>query len=133
MKMSYSVKEQPKAGTQEIEYIVVDCDGVMAPAPHGGPFASETEAIAAREILKRLTIEQWFALYPDFQQSSHIEGSGRVWFIAPDGRWIQHRGRNNFGVHPSTDLELEVGERVWISQSGEIKLIDREPRLGIGR
>lgn len=130
--MPYSVKKQPKAGTQEIEYIVVDFDGVKAPAPYGGPFASETEAIAAREYLKRLTIEQWFALHPDFQQSNHIEGSGRVWYIAPDGRWIQHRGRS-FAVRPSTDLELEIGERVRISQSGEIELIDRGPRPGIGR
>lgn len=130
--MPYSVKKQAKAGTQEIEYIVVDFDGVTAPAPHGGPFTLEADAIAARELLKRLSIEQWFALHPDFQRCAHVEGSGRVWYIAPDGRWIHHRGRS-FAVRPSTDLELEIGERVQVSPSGEIKLIDREPRLGIGR
>lgn len=131
--MPYSVSKRLKAGTKEIEFIVVNIDGVIAPPPYGGPFALEVDAIAAREYLKKLTIEEWFAVHSGNQLSDHSEGSGKVYHIAPDGRWIQHRGYGNFGVLPPTDHELEIGEKVRVSQSGEIKLVDRGQRPVLGR
>lgn len=133
--MPYSVSKRLKAGTEEHEFIVVDSNGTIAPPPYGGPFAKEAEAIAAREYLKKLTIDEWFSLYPENQRDNHMAGHGRVCYIAPDGRWIQHRGRGNYGVHHPVELELEIGEVVRIDQTGEIEIVDRtqDKRLGFSR
>lgn len=130
--MPYSVSSRPKAETTEIEYIVVSSHG-MAPHPYGGPFALEVDAIAACERLKKLTIEEWFAAHPESQRGDHIEGHGEVCHIAPDGRWIQHKGRNTFAVHPPTDLDLEIDEMVNVGRDGKIDFLDRRPSSGISR
>jgi len=128
--MSYSVSNRPKAGTVEIEYIVVSSHG-MAPHPYGGPFALEVDAIAACERLKKLTIEEWFAAHSESPLSNPTEGRGEVRYIAPDGRWIQHKGRNTFAVHPPTDLDLEIDEMVNVDRDGKIDFLDRRPSPGI--
>lgn len=129
--MPYSVSKRTKAGTEEIEYIVVDSNGMMSPPPYGGPFDTEAEAIAAREFLKKLTIEEWFAIHPENQRDNHSAGYGKVCYIAPDGRWIQHRERGNYGVLPPTDQKLGIGEEVRVSQTGEINIVDRSKRRGL--
>lgn len=131
--MSYTVRGQPSAKTGEVEYIVVDCNGIKAPAPYGGPFLSKDAAEASCALLKGLSIEEWIALYPERTRNEHIEGTGSVWHISPDGRWIQHKGRNTFTVHPPTEFDLEIGQTVTVDKSGEIKLPDRGAGHSKGR
>lgn len=123
--MSYTVCDRPNVTTGEIEFIVVDCNGSMAPAPHGGPFLSKDEADRNRALLNRLSIEDWIALYPERTRNEPIESIGSVRHIAPDGQWIQHLGRNTFTVHPRTDFDLEIGQALTVDRSGEITVSDR--------
>lgn len=132
--MPYSVKEQPKTGTGITEFIVVSSNGVMAPPPFGGPFLSKAAAAeSCAALLKMLSIEEWIAAQIEARITDQISGSGKVLHIAPDGRWIQNRGRNTFAVYPPADRELELGEMVSIDECGEINSLDRShslPRMG---
>lgn len=123
--MSYSVSDQNNARTGEAEYIVIDCNGTKAPPPHGGPFLSRAEAAANCELLKKLSVEDWFALYPERTRNEHVEGIGSVWHISPDGQWIQHKGRNTFTVHPQSEFDPKIGRVVTVDKTGEIAHPDR--------
>ncbi|MBY0575889.1 MAG: hypothetical protein K2P67_04765 [Gallionellaceae bacterium] len=130
------MSNQHNPESQEIEYIVLASNGTKAPPPHGGPFSSKEEAIrhcALQEKIEQenMSIEDWIAAHPDSIKVEQIEGYGKVLHVAPDGQWIQNRGKNNFAVHPATDLELEIGESVQVDKSGEIKLLDRSHVPGI--
>lgn len=129
-KMPYTVSSRQNAG--KTEYIVLN-SGTMAPPPHGGPFSTKEAADAnCAALLAKLSIEEWIAAHPDSFKVEQIEGEGKVLHIAPDGQWIQNRGRNTFAVHPATDLELEVGEMVRVDKSGDIEFLDRSrPGHGI--
>lgn len=127
--MPYTVSNRPNAETGKTEYIVVNRSGVMALPPHGGPFSSKAEADAScAALLKMLSIEEWIAL-TNSKREDQIEGMGKVLHIAPNGQWIRNKGYS-VAVYPSTeaDVELEIGEMVSVDKSGEIKLLDREPR-----
>jgi len=126
--MSYSVKEQTNTETKETEYIVIDSKGAMASAPFGGPFFSKEVALTACALLTQLTIEAWLAVHSMNNKAEKIEGTGKVLYVAPDKRWIQSKGRDIFAVHEPAECELEIGEMVEVDKSGEIKLLDREPR-----
>lgn len=132
--MPYSVNDRQNVETGKTEYIVVTSSGVMAPTPYGGPFLSK---VAAEEncaaLLKMLSIEEWLAAQIESRIADQRAGSGKVLHIAPDGRWIQNRGRNTFAVYPPTDLELEIGEMVCVDEFGEIEFLDRNPSPSLSR
>lgn len=123
--MSY-VHEQLNVETKEMEYIVVDSNGIKAPPPYGGPFSSKETAIANCALMKKHSIEDWIAAHTESKRVNQIEGHGKVLHIAADGRWIQNRGRSTFAVHPPTVFELEIGELVSVDKFGEIELPDRD-------
>lgn len=129
--MPYAVHDRLNAETGQTEYIVVSSDGIMAPPPYGGPFSSKAAADASCAALKKLSIEDWIAAHPENRRVNHLEGRGKVVHIAPDGRWIQHKGRDTFAVLPPTDFDLEIGEQVDVDKSGEIKLPDQSHGLGM--
>ena len=132
--MTYTILDRVNAESKEIEYLVVDSNGIIAPPPHGGPFSSKATAEEHRTILQsQRSIEEWIAAHPERRKAEQTEGQGSVLHIAPDGRWIQNKGRNTFAVYPSTDLELEIDELVSVSKSGEIEFLDRGRGPGMGR
>lgn len=127
MPSPYVVEKRTNAETEEVEFIVVDSSGRMAPSPYGGPFSSKAEAEAnCAALIKKLSIEEWIAL-TNSVRVNQIEGTGKILHIAPDGQWIRNNGLS-ITVYPpnEADVELKVGEMVKVNKSGSIEPPKRE-------
>lgn len=109
--MPYSIREQPKPGAKETEFVVVAAYGIVPPR---NTFPTRDEALARIEELKRLDrelIAQWEAVEP----KPDVPYFGTVKAASP-AILIQHVGMGKHIVHRRTETlaEVEVDEYIEV-------------------
>lgn len=125
--MPYSVKEQPKAGTNEIEYVVLESSGKMVPPPN--TFSTRAGALGRIAALKReddaLELAKKLNAKPP---SPGMRCYGKI-VGASDTLLIQHLGMNQYILHQRADseafAEIEVDDLVRIVD-GAVEYPDRD-------
>lgn len=76
------------------------------------------------------TVEEWIASNNRAIKANagDVEQTGKVEYIAPDGRWIQSLGRGVVAVRQPTDQPLELGKVVRVGKDGQVQAIGRNEK-----
>lgn len=128
--MPYSIREESKPGSKEIEFVVVAAYGVVPPP---NTFSTRDEALARIAELERLDLEliaEWEAAEP----KSAVQYVGTVKAASP-AILIQHVGLGKHIVHRRTEAlaEVEVDDDIEV-RDGQVNDPDRrQPGRGMSR
>lgn len=125
--MPYSVKEQPRARTNEIEYIVVNSSGREVPPPRS--FSTSDGALGRIAGLEREDALELLAKKLNAKPPSPGMRCYRKIVAASDNLLLQHLGMNQYVLHQRANsealAEVEAGDLVRIVDD-TVEYPDRE-------